>query len=236
MNGLEIVLLIIGGVIFAAGFLIPVKKEELSEETKALAQKEIENMVAKQMDNVQNRVDEVLEESMRDFTDRAERSMEKLSNEKIMAVNEYSDTVLQEIHKNHEEVMFLYDMLNDKHTSLKKTVTEVNRTVKAVAEAQKKVEALSDSSRNPSQENAVKQENIEEMRNAVPDAPETDKAERGESEEDSRFVSAPDRDIHNSNDRILELYRQGKSKVAIAQELGLGVGEVKLVIDLYRNL
>lgn len=236
MNALEIVLLIIGGVIFAAGFLIPVKKEELSQETKALAQKEIEDMVAKQMDNVQNRVDEVLEDSVRDFTDRAERSMEKLSNEKIMAVSEYSDTVLQEIHKNHEEVMFLYDMLNDKHTNLKKTMTEVNRTVKAVAEAQKEVDALSDSSQNPSQENAVKQENIGEMRSDVPDASETDKVMRVESEEGSHFTTVSDSDIHNSNDKILELYSQGKSKVAIAQELGLGVGEVKLVIDLYRNM
>lgn len=39
----------------------------------------------------------------------------------------------------------------------------------------------------------------------------------------------------NNNERILELYNQGKSKVAIAKELGLGVGEVKLVIDLFRN-
>lgn len=40
----------------------------------------------------------------------------------------------------------------------------------------------------------------------------------------------------NCNERILELRRQGKSKVAIAKELGLGVGEVKLVIDLYQNV
>ena len=40
----------------------------------------------------------------------------------------------------------------------------------------------------------------------------------------------------NKNEQILQLYRQGKSTVAIAKELGLGVGEVKLVIDLYKNL
>ena len=37
----------------------------------------------------------------------------------------------------------------------------------------------------------------------------------------------------NNNDRILEMHKQGKSNVAIAKELGLGVGEVKLVIDLF---
>uniref|UniRef100_UPI004055B7B6 DUF6115 domain-containing protein n=1 Tax=Acetatifactor sp. TaxID=1872090 RepID=UPI004055B7B6 len=40
----------------------------------------------------------------------------------------------------------------------------------------------------------------------------------------------------NRNEKILKLYRQGKTQVAIAQELGLGVGEVKLVIDLYQKM
>ena len=40
----------------------------------------------------------------------------------------------------------------------------------------------------------------------------------------------------NSNGRILELHRAGKSNMAIARELGLGIGEVKLVIDLYEGL
>jgi DNA-binding NarL/FixJ family response regulator len=40
----------------------------------------------------------------------------------------------------------------------------------------------------------------------------------------------------NNNEQILKLYKQGKSKIAIAKELGLGVGEVKLVIDLYKNM
>jgi DNA-binding NarL/FixJ family response regulator len=40
----------------------------------------------------------------------------------------------------------------------------------------------------------------------------------------------------NNNEQILKLHRQGKSKIAIAKELGLGVGEVKLVIDLYKNM
>ena len=57
--------------------------------------------------------------------------LERLTNEKIMAVNEYSDTVLQEIHKNHEEAMFLYDMLNNKHANIKDTVSKMDKAVKA---------------------------------------------------------------------------------------------------------
>ncbi len=40
----------------------------------------------------------------------------------------------------------------------------------------------------------------------------------------------------NSNERILELHKAGKSNMAIAKELGLGIGEVKLVIDLFEGL
>ena len=39
----------------------------------------------------------------------------------------------------------------------------------------------------------------------------------------------------NRNEAVLKLHAEGKSNVAIAKELGLGVGEVKLIIDLYRQ-
>ena len=39
----------------------------------------------------------------------------------------------------------------------------------------------------------------------------------------------------NSNAQILALYSQGKNDVQIARKLGLGVGEVKLVIDLFNG-
>lgn len=39
----------------------------------------------------------------------------------------------------------------------------------------------------------------------------------------------------NSNDIILEMYENGDSIITIAKELGLGVGEVKLVVDLYQG-
>ena len=38
-----------------------------------------------------------------------------------------------------------------------------------------------------------------------------------------------------SNDMILKLYEQGLSKVEIAKQLGRGLGEVNLVIELYKG-
>lgn len=93
------------------------------------------------MKTVRAQVQDKVEETSEDVVEKAERSLERLTNEKIMAVNEYSDTVLQEIHKNHEEAMFLYDMLNNKHANIKDTVSKVDKAVKA---AEDKVKAIDD--------------------------------------------------------------------------------------------
>ena len=130
----EIVLLAAGGIIFILSFLIPDKKGEVSEQSRELVKEEIADMVNREIESVRGHVDSVVEEAVTYAMEKTERSLERLSNEKIMAVNEYSDTVMSEIHKNHEEAMFLYDMLNSKHANLKDTVSEVNRTLKEVEE------------------------------------------------------------------------------------------------------
>ena len=130
MSVLEIVLLVVGALIFIGSFVVPVKKEELQEETIRLAEDEVKNLVAKEMEQAKRKMSEMSEDACQEQVQKAERSMERISNEKIMAVNEYSDTVLEEIHKNHQEVVFLYDMLNDKHDTLKTTISEADKNVK----------------------------------------------------------------------------------------------------------
>ena len=49
------------------------------------------------------------------------------------------------------------------------------------------------------------------------------------------IMFATESNEENSNDRILEMHKAGKSNMAIARELGLGIGEVKLVIDLFKG-
>lgn len=249
MSVLEIVLLLIGGVIFVLSFVIPVQKEEVSDETKNLAKKEIENLVAKEMENIKDHVDDVVEEAIEYSMEKTERSLERLSNEKIMAVSDYSDTVLKEIHKNHEEAIFLYDMLNDKHTNLKNTVTEVNRTVKEAAKlipnegtgkgvAETPVEmSVPEKKKASAKEKSKPVESIViETAQSLNNAHTVDVADNVETAMDISFAAGTDDAGRNCNERILELHKKGKSKVAIAKELGLGVGEVKLVIDLYQNM
>lgn len=190
------------------------------EDVKRLAKEEIKELVSGEMKDIKAHVDDMVEETVAYAMEKTERSLERLSNEKIMAVNEYSDTVLQEINRNHNEVMFLYDMLNDKHKNLKNTVQEVNKTVKEVAETKKEAEEVV---------NTFQMLTPEKVEPVV----ETPVFVQEPVEVVEEPVAEP---ILNSNERILELYEQGMDKVDIARELGLGVGEVKLVIDLFKNI
>ena len=135
ISWIEILLLIVGAGLFVVSFLIPEKEEKVSKETRMMAREEIRDLVSKEMENIRGHVDDVVEESMTYAMEKTERSLERLSNEKIMAVNEYSELVLKEINKNHDEVMFLYDMLNDKHENLKNAAVEVDKAGKAAKQA-----------------------------------------------------------------------------------------------------
>lgn len=145
MGALEIFLLLAGGILAVLSFVMPAANEDLPRETKKLAQDEIKILVGQEMNNIRQHVDDVVGESIEYAVEKTERSLERLTNEKIMAVNEYSDTVLTEIHKDHEEAMFLYDMLNDKHTSVKNMLTEINKTVQEAEGVKQGTEAAAGS-------------------------------------------------------------------------------------------
>ena len=63
-----------------------------------------------------------------------ERSGEKETNEKIMAISEYSDTVLSSMNKSHDEIVFLYDMLNEKQERVTELMKELTLMQSAVAQ------------------------------------------------------------------------------------------------------
>ena len=221
MDLMEIILLIVGMIIFILSFFIPDKGSQGNGISKETAKEEIKKMVEAQLDEVRGHVDDVVDEAITYAMEKTERSLERLSNEKIMAVSEYSDTVLADIHKNHQEAMFLYDMLNSKHINLKDTVSEVNRTVK---EAEETVSGI---------KKAIPETTVQQPEEVNVFEPFT--VERESIPVTVDFGQETASEGQNHNEKILELYRRGKSTVAIAKELGLGVGEVKLVIGLYKN-
>ena len=135
MTVLEIILLICGAAVFALSFILPSKKQEASDEVRAMIEEEVKKKVTEEVEGIKKHVDGVVDEAVEYAQEKTERSLERISNEKIMAVNEYSDTVLEEINKNHKEVMFLYDMLNDKHDSLVNAVSEAGRVINEAKES-----------------------------------------------------------------------------------------------------
>lgn len=274
MDIMGIVLLTAGAVICIASFLIPAERERSPERKEELAREEIKRLLSTEMGQVRGQVDDTVEEAVGQVMEKTERSLERLSNEKIMAVNEYSDTVLAEINRNHQEVMFLYDMLQNKHVNLKNTVSEVERKVREAREAAKgaqeatreaelvmpafqalKEKALSSYMVNPGGEKnhtvqKTTAKSTEEAGDIIVEKPVVKKASvipvvAKKTVEIPAAVKKPDvkREAEGQADRfpgdnemILTLHRQGKAAVDIARELGLGVGEVKLVIDLYKGM
>ena len=79
-----------------------------------------------QLDMVKHQVDEVIKQQISGLSEKTEAALDKISNTKILEMNEYAESVLGEINRNHNEAVFLYDMLNEKSKEVKTTVKDVN--------------------------------------------------------------------------------------------------------------
>lgn len=257
MNSMEIILLVIGVLVFVVSFLIPNGKGGSSERDRELALDEINDLVDKEFDRIRDQVDNTVEEVIKDSMEKTERSLERISNEKIMAVNEYSDTVLGQINKSQQEITFLYDMLNAKHDSLKNTASEVEQKIKAAEDARREVEAVTKEAEIASREveavtkeaemalreteaatqiaRQVMEPAFQALQSAEEVSVEPEQAPEEEISVQSQEELQGTESYSNKNDKILELHRQGWSDVTIAKQLDLGVGEVKLVIDLFEG-
>ena len=232
MGILEIVLLIAGVIIFTGSFFLPLGGEKNTGIDQKAAKEEIHGLVEEEMNNVHSKMQDKMEETSEDAIEKAERALERLTNEKIMAVTEYSDTVLQEIYKNHEEAMFLYDMLNSKHANIKDTVSKMDKAVKAAEN--KTLENKTAENKAAAEKTATDKTAGTVAEEKTADASQTETLIQPENSPEIGFMGETVQEGQNNNEKILEMHKQGKSTVAIAKELGLGVGEVKLVIDLYK--
>lgn len=335
MTTMEIALLVVGVIIFIISFLLPDVPEKKTEKDLEAEREEVKRLVEQEVDGMKLRVNEATNDSVEYAVDKAERSLEKISNEKIMAVGEYAGTIMEEINKNHQEVMFLYDMLRDKQADLTNTVRRADAAAKEIAQISHNAQSASEtllrgmsvasvsqkgltpeqksifddisipdaepvvfasknepqseaksgavsvkssdsvkknvesvSTGNPGRGKALTQSKIEaQLLGVVPgdpesisrviaaDAPEPVKEKvvydilSGGAYKEGALVnvdspakgSVTAADIQalsvageNNNGKILALAKQGFDTVSIAKSLGLGVGEVKLVIDLYQ--
>lgn len=276
MNITELILLIFGGIVFTVSFFLPSGGKKERDGISKADEEEIKEIIGREVEEAKTQISDIVNETITYSMEKTERSMERLTNEKIMAVNEYSDTVLEQINKNHKEAVFLYDMLNDKHENLKSTVSEAVKTASEVKQTVKDAEVtareakeqaveikeqipapvpekefvpiqaprveVTDGSATAEIEKEPEKPKRKTTRKVKPEA----SASKEEAVDPEKTEKASKVDLsmaapgktggRNSNERILELHKAGKSNMAIAKELGLGIGEVKLVIDLFEGI
>ena len=87
----------------------------------------------------------------------------------------------------------------------------------------------------------ILKEGLDENETGIPDETKVQSEETSDSKKSKKSKRNTKKPVKRSaesisfasknTDEILRLYKEGKSNVAIAKELGIGVGEVKLVID-----
>ena len=295
MHAAEIIVLIAGAILFTVSFFMSDRGNGASGLDEEQERKLIKELLDKEVEGARFRIDEAAMEAVNENKDRMERALDRITNEKMSAVDEYSNTVLDQIHKNHDEVMFLYDMLNNKHAQVKNTAAELNQLTKSAkvaaesvataapavqaepepadeknyekgfgyvsptksAHPQDKVFGYTDNAPKVTEEKTTNEpeaifeelpvqkvdlEVIEVGQDIKPVAKKKTKAKAEKQEKtpvsdgNVDLMFASDNNTANSNDRILELHKAGKSNMAIAKELGLGIGEVKLVIDLFEGI
>ena len=294
MDTIVIICLIIGVACVGASFFIKEKadidnneKEKIVEEIrgKALSQESIKKVMTRVEKGFTEKLTGISEEKLIGSADR----LSEITNDKMLAINDMSGQLMEKIEQNHKEVIFLYDMLNEKSDYLKDfsakidglrhelereeerikalnndlddkmiKVKEVRQTV--IAKPVAPVEVKQEKSRRvptgieqakaaikpaevPAQaKNLVKmKKEVEDIPSDINDIFDTDErdifkdAEVPEiTEEIDEIDLSPElTEELSTNDKILKMHSEGKSVMEISKELGMGQGEVQLILGLY---
>lgn len=264
MTTLEITLIIIGVVFLIGSFMVNDKLSHKDLDKIAdMSAEELKIITEKEVTAAKKDLSDALDEEITQKQDETKRSLEKEANSKIMAINEYSDTVLDSINKAHNEIMFLYSILNDKHDELTQLSGDIDKASSRLrssfeplsADSAKRAEKPSVAVQKPAEPKSgtIQQDTKPDMKQMTgiiktqpaSAAPASKEGATGTAASvsvkasDAAFGtpagSSANADVINHTHEILKLYKSGKSNVEIAKLLSLGTGEVKLIIDLYKE-
>ncbi len=223
MQGFYVLLISLGIICVVLSFMLTEKLEEKSSQKevvfsedmlKLFLEKNEENLDQAIMAHAERTKEAALEETTRDLN--------RLTNEKIMAVDEFSDSVLEKISQNHSEVIFLYNMLNEKEKELKELISSVNQaTNRNVAKTESDNKAFE---KKPGQRNPKGGKKISK------------KDEKPVLEDNKlELTQEQKREESHIREEILKMHESGLSITDIAKKLNMGKGEIKLIIDLYQG-
>ena len=210
MTAIEIILIIIGFICLCVSCFVAKKNSSYAEGEKESLSSEL--WTEREEEKIKERVGEILSERQDELVDTTEERMNRLCNDKIMAVDEFSQQILEKIDANHQEVVFMYNLLGEKENELKELMTG-------------KVTPEEDGDTFMPEEPVMEQEEEPDAELEKDALDEIFKEQWGASEEE------PDRE--KINRKIKKMHEQGQSVLEISKALDMGQGEVKLVLDLY---
>ena len=244
MNAIEVFLIIAG--IICVIVSVVMNFSEQSEKAENIIPTDLTD---EQKNKIKQQVDGIIENQVNGLSEKTEAALDKISNTKILEMNEYAESVLGEINRNHNETVFLYDMLNEKAKEIKTTVKDVNNAKKQVEKIHAEVKESDDIVVN------VHDKTDNDAKTAYENDVYADKDTKDTAKErltalvkknDDKIKSSDGRKKVNrqaeklapemsNNEKILKLNEKGIAVKEIAKQLNLGIGEVKLVIDLYKG-
>lgn len=239
MEPITIIMILLGVALLIASCFM--HKEDTTETNydeliKRLAKREL---TSEEIERLRQEVDRIVSEKTEEVILKTDDYLSQVANEKIMSVDEFSKQILERLDKNNSDVMFLYNMVTETKEELK---TEIANAKKAKEALEKTVEKKPDETVAPvvkRQEERMKTpvQKVDKSKTVV-----TKKEVKEEKKADdiaallaATMTMEPEAESEGDlpKEKILLLYKQGKSIREISRELGMGQGEVKLVIDLY---
>lgn len=240
MNAIEIFLIVAGIICVIVSVVMNFSDQSDKKEVTVST-----DLTDEQKNKIKQQIDTIIDDQVNGLSEKTEAALDRISNTKILEMNEYAESVLGEINRNHNETVFLYDMLNEKAKEIKTTVKDVNNTKRQVEKIHAEVKASDDvpADNNTDVVNESKQQekdskdtkDIAKERLTALNKKNNEKIKSSEGKRKvNRQAEKLDPDM-SSNEKILKLNEMGVSVKEIAKQLNLGIGEVKLVIDLYKG-
>lgn len=130
--GYYLLLIVVGLAIIIVSFFLSEKvmdkKEIITEDTPKVNEEYLNQLLEENKKKLQTESEKIVEDTINVELNHVDEQLAHISNEKIMAVNEFSDQLLEKIEENHKEVVFLYDMLNEKENEMKAFVQEIDKS------------------------------------------------------------------------------------------------------------
>lgn len=250
MAGIDVLLIVIGAILVIVSFFISEKFSGYAGET--VTGREIWS--DRDEETIKDRINIVLADKTEQIVNDTDDRLCHLSNEKIMEFQEFSDQINEKLNENHSQSVFLYKMLTEKQGEMKEWIAELDSKYAGIKDRFNSIEELLNEITLPETNSAVRDGKAPSAKDIQKDdaagrskksVPVPENAEKRDEETYvNNVTSAEERKatddfqtelFFDKNERIFELFDAGKSIIDISKQLGIGQGEVKLVLDLYRG-